>query len=91
MAGNPAEGAIETMSVDVENLVTFEAPTSEAVARVELARPVLRFDGNPILTSHDVNRVWEPPALKVKTVRRRRPRAADSTTWRALRQPHARP
>ena len=56
------------MSVDVENLVTFEAPTGEAAARVELARPVLRFCGNPILTSHDVNRVWEPPALKVKTV-----------------------
>ncbi len=35
---------------------------------IDLASPVRRHAGNPILTCHDVNRVWASPALQVKTV-----------------------
>ena len=35
---------------------------------VDLASPVSRHAGNPILTCHDVNRVWKSPALQVTTV-----------------------
>jgi predicted GH43/DUF377 family glycosyl hydrolase len=45
----------------------FEDATSGA-RRVDLTCPVARFAGNPILTCHDVNRVWQPPELKVVTV-----------------------
>ena len=56
------------MSVDVQSPRTFESLTTQALQRVDLALPVLRFAGNPILTPHDVNAVWSSPALKVKTV-----------------------
>jgi predicted GH43/DUF377 family glycosyl hydrolase len=56
------------MSVDVVRPCTFDTLTSETLERIDPATPVLRFAGNPILTCHDVNRVWEPAALKVKTV-----------------------
>jgi predicted GH43/DUF377 family glycosyl hydrolase len=35
---------------------------------VSLAEPVLRYPGNPILSRHDVNDVWQAPALRVMTV-----------------------
>ena len=35
---------------------------------VDLNNPVHRFIGNPVLTAHDVNKVWINPALQVKTV-----------------------
>ena len=47
---------------------TFDALTTDAIGGVDLDTPVLRFSGNPILTGHDVNRVWQGPALTVKTV-----------------------
>ncbi len=56
------------MSVDVQRIPTFDGPTAEAIGGIDLDRPVLRFAGNPILTCHDVNRVWTAPGLKVKTV-----------------------
>jgi predicted GH43/DUF377 family glycosyl hydrolase len=46
---------------------TFEDPAAGARG-VDPICPVARFAGNPILTCHDVNRVWEPPSLKVTTV-----------------------
>ena len=47
---------------------TFEAPDAKAIGRLDVARPVLRFAGNPILTAHDVNAAWEDPGLAVTTV-----------------------
>lgn len=47
---------------------TFDTLASDAVRRLNPANPVLRFAHNPILTCHDVNRVWPSPDLKVKTV-----------------------
>lgn len=35
---------------------------------ISLCKPLLRFPGNPVLTCHDVNRVWRSPALQVVTV-----------------------
>ena len=35
---------------------------------MDLDAPVQRFDGNPILTCHDVNAVWKSPDLQVRTV-----------------------
>jgi len=37
-------------------------------ATVGLNNPVYRYPKNPILTCHDVNRLWKEPALQVKTV-----------------------
>jgi predicted GH43/DUF377 family glycosyl hydrolase len=37
-------------------------------AVVDLNNPVYRFPGNPILTLHDVNKVWTNPKFQVKTV-----------------------
>lgn len=37
-------------------------------AVVDLNNPVYRFLSNPILTSHDVNKLWTHPELQVKTV-----------------------
>ncbi len=37
-------------------------------AKVDLANPVFRYPGNPILTAHDVNKVWTDPKYKVITV-----------------------
>jgi predicted GH43/DUF377 family glycosyl hydrolase len=51
-----------------EHAGTFEAPDAEAIGRLDIARPVLRFAGNPILTAHDVNVAWEDPGLAVTTV-----------------------
>ena len=56
------------MSADVQRIPTFDVPTAETLGRIDLDRPVLRYAGNPILTCHDVNRVWTAPGLKVKTV-----------------------
>ncbi|MCD6112086.1 MAG: hypothetical protein J7J86_02340 [Bacteroidales bacterium] len=36
--------------------------------KINLSNPVQRFLNNPILTCHDVNRIWDNPALKVITV-----------------------
>jgi predicted GH43/DUF377 family glycosyl hydrolase len=55
------------MTLEPQSPETFEDPTAGA-RRVDPICPVARFAGNPILTCHDVNRVWEPPALKVETV-----------------------
>lgn len=41
-------------------------PGEQAV--VNLNHPLKRFSGNPILTCHDVNSVWEDPRYQVKTV-----------------------
>lgn len=35
---------------------------------VDLNNPVRRFSGNPILTSREVNKVWDNPVWQVKTV-----------------------
>src|SRR5471030_2867755 len=35
---------------------------------VSLSEPVLRYGGNPILTSHQVNHAWKVPHLQVVTV-----------------------
>ena len=35
---------------------------------VSLTSPVLRFPGNPVLTSADVNSIWRDPGLQVVTV-----------------------
>jgi len=35
---------------------------------VSAGHPVLRYAGNPVLTSADVNRVWDDPGLQVVTV-----------------------
>ena len=35
---------------------------------VDLNHPVFRYPGNPVLTSHDVNKIWKNPAIQVKTV-----------------------
>ncbi len=35
--------------------------------KLSLNNPVRRFNGNPILTNHDINRVWKEPQLKVVT------------------------
>ena len=35
---------------------------------IDLNHPVVRFKGNPILTNHDVNRVWKDPQRQVVTV-----------------------
>ncbi len=35
---------------------------------IDMNNPVLRFVNNPILTSHEVNKVWQKPDLKVTTV-----------------------
>jgi predicted GH43/DUF377 family glycosyl hydrolase len=51
-----------------EHAGTFEAPNAEAIGRLDVARPVLRFAGNPILTAHDVNAAWADPGLAVSTV-----------------------
>ncbi len=56
------------MSVDAQRIPTFDVPTAETLGRIDLDTPVLRYAGNPILTCHDVNRVWTAPGLKVKTV-----------------------
>jgi predicted GH43/DUF377 family glycosyl hydrolase len=55
------------MTPDPQGPVTFDDPAAGA-KRVDLACPVARFAGNPILTCHDVNLAWASPALKVKTV-----------------------
>ena len=55
------------MTLEPQSRETFEDPTAGA-RRVDPICPVARFADNPILTCHDVNRVWEPPALKVETV-----------------------
>ena len=55
------------MTREPNNAATFDDPTAGA-RRVDATCPVARFAGNPILTCHDVNRVWGSPALKVKTV-----------------------
>ena len=44
----------------------FISPSQKST--VDLNTPVYRFAGNPILTAHDVNKVWIDPALQVKTV-----------------------
>ena len=38
-----------------------------ALGTVSLREPVLRYVGNPILTSHQVNDVWRDPAPQVVT------------------------
>ncbi len=38
------------------------------LARVDLSNPVFRYAGNPILTAHEVNKVWNNPKYKVVTV-----------------------
>ena len=35
---------------------------------VSLEKPVIRYRGNPILTSHEVNKVWTNPRFQVITV-----------------------
>src|ERR1044071_2225052 len=35
---------------------------------VSLGQPLLRYDANPILTSHQVNEVWSEPHRQVVTV-----------------------
>jgi len=55
------------MTTDPQRPVTFDDPAAGA-RRADLENPVIRFAGNPILTCHDVNRVWGPAALKVRTV-----------------------
>jgi len=35
---------------------------------VSLENPVIRFENNPVITCHDVNKVWKEPYLKVVTV-----------------------
>jgi predicted GH43/DUF377 family glycosyl hydrolase len=42
--------------------------SKEFGGNVDLNNPVLRFCGNPILTPHSVNSVWDDPALQVITV-----------------------
>jgi predicted GH43/DUF377 family glycosyl hydrolase len=55
------------MTSDLPSPATFDDPTAGARC-VDQTCPVARFTGNPILTCHDVNRVWASPALKVTTV-----------------------
>jgi len=38
------------------------------VAEVNLNKPVKRFNGNPILTCHDVNSIWKDPKHQIITV-----------------------
>lgn len=40
----------------------------EHIFHLSLNEPVLRFPYNPILTSHDVNKIWPDPRHQVKTV-----------------------
>ena len=55
------------MTLQTQSPETFEDPAAGARG-VDPICPVARFAGNPILTCHDVNRVWGSPALKVATV-----------------------
>jgi predicted GH43/DUF377 family glycosyl hydrolase len=55
------------MARDTQDTLTFDDPATGARC-VDQVSPVARFAGNPVLTCHDVNRVWQPAALKVKTV-----------------------
>ena len=41
---------------------------SNIKVKLDLNNPVYRFRHNPILTAHDVNKVWIHPALQVITV-----------------------
>ncbi len=51
------------------DLVEREIAISDFVkGKVNLNNPVLRFPQNPILTCHDVNRIWKNPALQVNTI-----------------------
>jgi predicted GH43/DUF377 family glycosyl hydrolase len=52
----------------MDETATFETPNAEAIGRLDVARPVLRFAGNPILTAHDVSLAWKDPGLAVTTV-----------------------
>ncbi len=49
----------------VSRTVLFEDGFSSAV---NLNTPFIRYPGNPILSSHDVNKVWSDPGLQVMTV-----------------------
>jgi predicted GH43/DUF377 family glycosyl hydrolase len=46
---------------------TFDDPV-DAMPHIDATHPVARFVHNPILTAHDVNRVWTSTALEVTTV-----------------------
>ena len=41
---------------------------NDCVYHLSLNRPVHRFEHNPVLTAHDVNKVWADPQLQVVTV-----------------------
>jgi predicted GH43/DUF377 family glycosyl hydrolase len=49
-------------------MVTRVVAMKDEAAVVDLASPVARFSGNPILTAREVNRVWQHPGLQVTTV-----------------------
>ena len=49
-------------------LTTTRIDLAGCSGEVSLNRPLLRYAGNPILTCHDVNRVWTDPRLQVVTV-----------------------
>jgi predicted GH43/DUF377 family glycosyl hydrolase len=40
----------------------------DQVGTLSMNQPVLRFHGNPIITCHDVNKVWDSPKHQVLTV-----------------------
>ena len=51
------------------DLVTYEIDIPNGKkAVIDLNNPVYRFQGNPILTSHVINKVWTDPKFQVKTV-----------------------
>ena len=49
----------------VSRTVSFE---DELSFTVNLNTPFIRYPKNPILSSHDVNKVWSDPGLQVTTV-----------------------
>ena len=63
--GSPCEAGPGGMEATVERTIDVG---EGARGVVSLAEPVLRYAGNPILTSVDVNRVWQDPHLRVVTV-----------------------
>ena len=48
--------------------ISRDIKTDKFSGKVDLLEPILRYPGNPILTSHDVNKVWTDPKHQIVTV-----------------------